>query len=299
MEKFQCRMCGKQQNNLNLVEIDDELKNMIEFHCRISLNLIDPKYPNKVCYVCNSSIIKFSQFTDTAKEVQIKFMAQFQQVKVEIEELPLIVDYGDEKNPTLFVDAPKVELSNANNEDNDQNDEEDVAEKTFKGNVEEGSGDSNDGSSDSDSDYVGNKYYKRRKKPIKHRRIRVRRTRSSNTKPYDEEFTVLNEVPVEDRYKNGTIKKKSLSLFDGKKWSDKNISCIGCNQVCEGGPIELRKHHFKFHSLESHFKCFECPDTVDSILTYFYQYLNHAPEHQESLKFCCVSFKSYLINLIT
>jgi hypothetical protein len=296
MEKKECRMCGKVRNISNMILISDELRSMIEYHCRITLDLTNSKYPKCICFNCNHSLTEFADFTLVASETQIKFSAKFQQVKVEIEELPLIVEYKNGKTSVLLGSEPKEEIQdecdssqstiiNDRYFEDEQDDEDRDATfgKDLKGKEES---DYDNMSSDSDSDYVGNKYYKRKKKPpARQRRVRLKRSKTNHG---DDEIAVLKEVAEEDRNKNGTMKKKALSLYEGITWKDMRMSCVECDQVTEG-PFELRTHHFKYHSLESQFKCFECPENNSLILSYFYQYLNHAVEHRESLKFCCVS----------
>lgn len=292
MEQEQCRLCGKTMELTDLLEINFELQNMIEYHCRLELNLSDMRFPSKMCFDCNYTLENFSKFTEDIKETQMKFSALFQDIKIEIDELPALIERS--KSPDIFLDEPKVEID----EDDDMEikpfgrktrnlDEIKKVKKHFK--IEESDEDLT--TTESDSDYQGNKYYKR-KRPVKHRRVRMKRKKAAVAEG-DEEFDIFEEVPESDRYKNGTLKKKSLSLYEGKTWNDLKVGCVECDQFANG-PLELRQHHFKFHSLDSQYKCSECVDHNDVNFSYFYQFLNHYPEHLKHLKFCCVSSYRHL-----
>lgn len=296
METEQCRMCGKTLVLSDLLKITEELQRMIELHCRFELDLSDNQFPKKLCYDCNYTIENFARFSDDARVQQLKFSAIFREIKIEIDELPTLVQ---DSKLGMFVDEPKVET----NENSESDEEESIDTKPArrkKRNADqldeddsknaEGS-DFDSDSSESDSDYEGNKYYKR-KKPVKHRRVRVKRKKLSTKTEQDEENEILQDVPENDRYKNGSIKKKSLSLYEGKTWNDLKVGCVECDQFTNG-PFELRQHHFKFHSLDSQFRCAECAHQNDVNFSYFYQFLNHYPEHQLHLKFCCVSYNPY------
>ncbi|KAL7034163.1 hypothetical protein ACKWTF_007874 [Chironomus riparius] len=278
MEREQCRMCGKTLQLSDLLDISLELQNMIDYHCRINLSLLDVRLPNKLCYDCNYTIENFAKFTEDARITQMKFSALINDIKIEIEDLPALIE--DSKVLNLFVDEPKIEI------DPDESTEPKLSKRRKK--ASEIVQNSNEGSefddSSSDSDYEGNKYYKR-KRPIKHRRVRMKRKKSSSIG--EDENEILQEVPQSDRNKNGTIKKKSLVLYEGKTWNDLNIGCVECDQFTNG-PFELRQHHFKYHSLDTQFRCSECVHENDVNFSYFYQFLNHYPEHQKHLKFCCV-----------
>ena len=284
MEKEQCRMCGKTLELSDLLEITQELQNMIEYHCRININLTNARYPNKLCFDCNYTIENFARFTEDARNTQLKFSALLNDIKIEIEDLPALIE--ENKLLDLFIDEPKIEID----EDIDELDKPKSSKRRKKIiEIEETVPKSNEGSdtddSCSDSDYEGNKYYKR-KKPVKHRRVRMKRKKSCSIG--DDENEILQEVSQCDRNKNGTIKKKYLATYEGKTWNDLNIGCVECDQFAKG-PFELRQHHFKYHSLDSQFRCFECAHQNDVNFSYFYQFLNHYPEHQKHMKFCCVS----------
>lgn len=284
MEKEQCRICGKTLELSDLLEFTYELQNMIEYHCRISINLLDERLPNKLCYDCNYTIENFAKFTEDLRITQLKFSALFNDIKIEIEDLPALIE--DSKVLDLYIDEPKIEID----EDPDElNKPRPSKRRKNVTEVEECTQKSIEGSdlddSDSDSDYEGKKYYKR-KRPVKHRRVRMKRKKSNSIG--DDENEILLEVPQSDRNKNGTIKKKFLALYEGKTWNDLNIGCVECDQFANG-PFELRQHHFKYHSLDTQFRCFECAHQNDVNFSYFYQFLNHYPEHQKHLKFCCVS----------
>lgn len=288
--KNQCRLCGKMRNSTNLVLIDEELREIILYHCRISIEVNDEdcQVPNKLCFDCKFTITNFSKFCEEAKEIQNKFLVSFQEVKVEIEELPTIhFEFDENKEVELYIDEPKVELTETTNEnlinDIDASNETDKSENSDY--VEEGS-------LDSDSDFKANNYYKKKKKRVKsHRRVRVKRrkiTKKDGSK--DDENTLFLDVPEEMRNSDGTVKDDYIYNFDGKKWNDLRLECIECQQLV-AGPVELRNHHSKYHSIETQFKCLECnthSNDSHSTLAY-YQFLNHYFDHRELLKFCCVS----------
>lgn len=263
MDKNQCRLCGKIEN-IKLLNIEDEMKKLIEYHCRIEINTLDP---SKICIDCRTVLIDFSNFCENAR----KILLDCQEVKVEVEELLQI----PEDKETLYIDEPKVEID----EDIESNDDNQVEE------INESEWDDNKSIQQSDSEYEKSDDFKKQKKrkSIKpHKRIRLKRQ-----KIFEEDVAILQDVAVADRCKNGTIRKKSLECFEGNLWKNLQLSCAECNDILPG-PYELRNHHFKFHSLDTHFKCNECNPT-DS-LSFFYQFLNHYLDHRESLKFCCVSF---------
>lgn len=287
MEQEQCRMCAKMADLSDLLEISTDLQNMIKFHCRLELNMLDRRYPSKICYDCSTTIENFSMFTEEAKTTQLKFSALYQDIKVEIEDLPTLIQ--DTRSSDMYIDEPKVEINEIVDDDNDEEIDEikPFRRKIYKfEEVLRGSAEGSDYSSiESDSEYGSNKYFKR-KRPVKHRRVRMKKKK--NVRMGDEENEIFNDIPEIDRYKNGSIKKKSLALYEGKMWSDFKVGCVECDQSCDG-PFELRQHHFKFHSLDTQYGCKECAGQNDVNFSYFYQYLNHYPEHQKHLKFCCVS----------
>lgn len=73
MDKKAFRMCGKLRNTSNLL------------NHKVSLE--DNKLlPQKICFDCDYAVTNFAIFSETAKEMQIKFMMEspLEEVKVEI-----------------------------------------------------------------------------------------------------------------------------------------------------------------------------------------------------------------------
>lgn len=266
MEKVQCRMCEKYENNQSFIPLSDDIRNLVNYHCRIEL-IHNDLLPNTLCLDCDDKIQEFSRYSQQAKEIQLKMLIEHQihQVKVEIEELPSL--YFD-KHPNLFVDEPKVEITTKSDHSEAEIEEEELGSSES---------DWNEGSS-SDSDFLSD--IKKRIKTEKPKKKRGRPKKLKSLKDVQEDYTL--DVPENARDDNGTVS-KSLTDYEGRKWCDIKLSCSECQQELEG-PFELRNHYFLYHTLDLQYKCPECPETV----TYFYQFLNHYGDHRKFLNFCCV-----------
>lgn len=51
MDKIKCRLCGKQRNNSNLMNLTAEVVKQISYFCRIELDM-KLKVPKKICLEC-------------------------------------------------------------------------------------------------------------------------------------------------------------------------------------------------------------------------------------------------------
>jgi hypothetical protein len=293
METNQCRLCGKPQNPFDLINIDEVLKEKIEFHCRLILDNISDRLPNEVCKSCNEIVFSFAEFSENARDTQLKFLLNFQIVKVEVEQLPTIDQYVESEmidiEPKVKIDEDLAPIANK------QEEVDNFGDKDFSDSGSEFDNRNND-SSESDSTYKGNKYYKR-KSPKKRGKQDSSET-SQAAKPRKkrqktgskDEFVIFEDIELSERYKCGTLRKKSLKNYIGALWTDLRLTCVECDQTV-GTPVEVHQHNIKYHSAETLFQCTECNESnVEIKPLSFNQLINHYFEqHRDFLKFACVS----------
>jgi Zinc-finger associated domain (zf-AD) len=269
MDEIVCRLCGIFQNEENeMFILSDELKNLIEFYCRINMQY-DESITEQICFDCNSTIINFARFSEKVKEVQTKYLLEFNTVKVESQDFPTI----NEETTEFYLDETKPEESAANEEMEDEK----VSSNKFSS------------PEDSTSDFeVSLACIKR--KLTKNKKKRKKSTGKKMGRPkkivLQEQEMFLKEVPPNDRYKNGTMKRKALVPFEGKMWKDINFICTVCNMDFAG------PYQFHQHSKICNFQTYICPH-CDKNQDSFYNFLNHSLEHQNTLSFCCVSPNIY------
>lgn len=255
MDKMQCRMCAKYQKNEEFVPLSDELRNLIDYFCRIQL-LLNENLPNSLCNECNHKIVDFSRYSERAKGIQMKMMIEHeihQNVKVEIEELPSL--YYD-KHSSLFIEEPKVELMTRSESGDD-----DLAstESDWKN------------ESSSDSEFLAD-IKKRVKSESTGKR---RRGRPKKIREVDEDFTL--DMAEEE--------------FEGRKWSDMKLKCTECDHESLG-PFELRCHYFLFHTLDLPYNCVECPETLTYFYQLLNHCIGHRKSLNFCCVICSQMFKN-------
>lgn len=290
-------MCGKLRNTSNLLDISSEINFQIEFYCRISLE--DNKLlPQKICFDCNYAVTNFATFSETAKEMQIKFMKEspLEEVKVEINELPVVECFlQDDLNDQPVNRKRKLRSEEAVAQfaiSEELQSEPFPIDEVNSYNSESAWDDSSDSS---DSDYQGSVYKRKRKEKTKSMVTRHRRKMTTQKKEENEDVNEL-DVAESDKNHDGTITVSADAFYSGKKWCDMRLSCQECDQVVKG-PHELREHYTKQHSPDlggyDKYQCLECDEGV----VQFHKFLNHVVEHQPFLKFCCLICPSMFWNL--
>lgn len=306
MDKKVCRMCGKDRNCSNLLDLSSEITFQIEFHCRILLE--DNKLlPQKICFDCNYAVTNFATFSDNAKEIQIRLMMEnnLDQVKVEIHELPVVECFLQDDVKQSHRDQPaKKKRKLRSNESSEElyNEVEDPVLADEEINSSNSESEWNNASNSSDSDYQ-TAYYKKKKKESA-KPVKSRRGRKPAVQKKEESETTKDAVELDiaecDKNDDGTITSAANSCFNGEKWCDMRLSCQECDQVVKG-PFELKEHYTKQHSPDlsgyEKYQCSECVDTDDNVVQYFHKFLNHYVDHQPFLKFCCLICSEMYWNL--
>lgn len=237
MDKIQCRMCAKYQNNEQFVPLNIELRNLIDYFCRIQL-VLNENLPNSLCSDCNYKIVEFSKYSGRAKDIQMEMMIEHEvheNVKVEIEESPSLYF---EKHSSLFIEEPKVELMTRSESEDDASTESDWK---------------NDSSSE--SEFLADIRKSINSAPTGKRR----RGRPKKIREIGDDFTL--NIPEQE--------------YEGsKKWRDMKLKCTECDHEAMG-PYELRCHYFLFHTLDLHYNCVECPKTLSYFYQYLNHCIDH------------------------
>lgn len=244
-----CRICGSYQENQFLELINDEIKGLMENFCKIELSSND-KFPKHICCDCNRKIIDFSEFCERAKEIQLKFLIEYevQNVKVEIEELPIL--YYNDKHQSSFYTPDEFNLTIAKEIDNHIKDSK---------------------SEDEENGYQ-TKIQRESKKRYKQR-----------TKKLEDKKSWLLQSPKTTKDCNRTVKIDAQEEHDGKIWCNIKLKCIKCDFESKG-PYDLYSHYLQSHKLHLTYACNSCSQSLSS----FHQFINHLINHQKFLKFSCV-----------
>lgn len=327
MDKPICRMCGKPRNQSNLVKITPQVAFQIDYHCRISL-FEDKTLPNKICFDCNYAISNFATYSETCKEVQLRMMMEndLHDIKVEIQELPVINEAPpnkESKKRKLQYDACVIADENKVKKDEDKVEKDEADDPEENGEDFENSGsDWKDSDNSSDSDYQTLAYKKRKKeKAASSPRPSRRGRKPTKAKPMDVEDpneAIELDIPDCDKNDDGTISNNAGASYDGKKWSDRRLSCMECESVVYKGPYDLRgnllcnqfvlinhlvfaEHYSKEHPPQfegfEKYRCEQCGDSDEAVVECLHKFVNHICEHQPFLKFCCLVCSEMYWNL--
>lgn len=112
---------------------------------------------------------------------------------------------------------------------------------------------------------------------------------NKNFRSQTEVMTLTND----DKNSNGELTETAKAQLVESLWSNFDWSCSTCNAPFNN-IIELNQHLNSAHKLKHRDTCVQCKkDTL-----HYAGYLNHAVEHNPSLKFCCVICSDYRSNLL-
>lgn len=292
MERNLCRLCGKVRNATNLLDLSVEIVFQVSYYCRVDL-VDDKNLSQKICFDCNYAIVNFAKFSENVKDVQIQCLIGNDfinaPVKDEQEEIidtviEILPESADDKHKsrsseplptTVYVEEQIIEQDNEEEED-----------------FEQSCSDWDRSAEPSDSEFEA---------PLSKRRG-TRQTKRSEEKPKKEKIQKIHpsevitisdecilDVPASDKHVDGSLAETAYSKFPNL-WCKIRLSCMECGEDTDG-PHLLKNHYIRLHSDlqddDEKYQCTEC-DGEESIVTYFYEYLNHAVAHQPHLKFCCI-----------
>lgn len=292
-----CRFCGNKRIKNSLLSLTVDLISSVQQYCQVILE-DDKNLPQSVCLECSSLVTNWIEFSENLVLAQSNFRISGlmndndktqEQFKTEPNNSEGDEDIHDKKVIDNFNHKNMIPTTGSNNAISKQINMQHLYDETIVfaeekkiSRIRKESTSSETNSSNADTS-INTRAPKRKKSLKSNKKLKT----INKDIGFLEDIEDCIDLDIPQKFKNidGTINPVCYEQFENKRWCDRKMSCLECNQELENVYLLMehyKNEHFELNGNEK-YNCEDCQPETN--IYYFSKFVNHVTgSHKKFLK---------------